>query len=88
MCPCWLCGDAAAITADGLEGAFAQGIVPPEAVPRLHPLWSGATPPRMRGDEGSQRRIVAAWEAGECVIVRGRLLSDAVLHVEQVIGPC
>lgn len=65
-----------------------KGIVPVENRSRLHPLWSGTTPPALRGADHDRRRIVEAWEKDECVIVRGLLLPDAVLEVEQVIGPC
>lgn len=66
-----------------------RGIVPidTEQPRQWRPIWSGDTPPPMRGSKAHRQRIATAWSDHKCLLVRGTFM-DGTLDVQTIDGSC
>lgn len=66
-----------------------RGIIPVDAQQprRWRPIWSGETPPPLRGSKADRRRITSSWADDGCLLVEGAFM-DGTLHVQQIQGAC
>lgn len=66
-----------------------RGIIPidTEQPRRWRPIWSGETPPPMRGSSADRRRIVSAWADDQCLLVQGTFM-HGTLDVQKINGSC
>ena len=66
-----------------------RGIIPIDAQQprRWRPIWSGETPPPIRGNRADRQRIVSAWAGDQCLLVQGTFL-HGTLDVKKINGSC
>lgn len=69
-----------------------MGVVPTHSDGRpstLHPVYSGATLPPLKGAMSDRARIERAWSDRQCVLVEGKFQTPpSNFEVENVLGRC